>query len=288
MQTIANHSEQLNFFKHEPLKLDLQFFAAEEDAILPDDFSDTSTEDIQEDGVDTDETELEDIEQPEEQSQDEQPSEQEEQPKFKIKYNKEEQEISYDDAVPLIQKGMNYEKLQEQLNELKTDPRLAFIDELAQESGMSAQEFIEMARQQREQQMLDELIQQNIPEEYAREMIENRKFRQQIQQEREAAQQKEQETKDYNEFFEYFSQVNGRLFDPNKDTIPQEVLEAKAQGVPLKYAYMEHQNKELQAKVQRLTQNQTNKQKAPVTGTTAHGSQEVASEDVFLQGFNSI
>lgn len=286
IKTIANHSE--------PLKLDLQFFAdGSEDAILPDDYTpESSVEDVtSDDEVDTNETESNDIEQTEEQTQEENPTEQLEQqesPTFKIKYNKEEQEISYDDAVPLIQKGMNYDKLQERINQFENDPGLSLLNELAQEAGMTIPDYVEAIRQEREQRELDELIQQNIPEEYAKEMLESRKFRQQLQEEREAAQQKEKENADFKDFFDYFNQVNGRMFDSTKDQIPQEVFDLNAQGMPLKYAYMEHHNKELQAKVQRLTQNQTNKEKAPITGTTVHGSQEVASQDPFEMGFDSI
>ncbi|GIN88702.1 hypothetical protein J6TS2_50880 [Heyndrickxia sporothermodurans] len=283
IKTLANHSE--------PLKLDLQFFA-DEDVILPDDYTETpvDTEDITNDfEVDTNETEsLDDIEEETEESQEEEQPEQEEQPKIKVKYNKEEQELSYDDAVPLIQKGMNYDKLQERLQEVENDPRIQFLNELADQHGLNPQEYIEAVRQQQEEQRFNELVQQNIPEELAREILESRRDREERKREKEEQELRERDNQDFADFYEYFNDVNGRTFDAKKDALPEEVIEANRNGVPLKYAYMEHHNNQLQSQVKVLKQNEKNKQTAPIGSVTDHGSQEVASEDLFLQGFNSI
>lgn len=212
----------------------------------------------------------------------------EELPPIKVKYNKEEIEIPYEEAVPLIQKGLNYDKIQERLQALESDPRLSFVEELAQEQGMDVNEFIEAYKKWREQEQLNQLIQQNIPEELAQEILETRKLRAQIEEERKVKEQQEKENEEFANFFDYFREANGRDFDASKDQIPQEVWEANANGVPLKYAYMEYLNNKLKNQVQVLKQNEENAKKAPVTSVSAHGSQEIASEDAFLRGFNSI
>lgn len=283
-QTIAYHSE--------PLKLDLQFFAGEEDAILPDDYVHES-DPFEEQGSFVEdeqplETELDTIEtEEEEQIQQEEQQLTPEQLRFKVKYNHEEQELGYDDAIPLIQKGMNYDKVQEQLRELESDPRLSFVEELAREQNMDVNEFLEAVRESREQQQLDQLVQQNIPEEYAREMLENRKFREQQKAEQQQKAQEEQKNAEFGDFFETFKQANDRDFDPSKDQIPQEVWDAHAQGTPLKFAYMEHHNKELKMQLKTLKQNETNARRAPVGSLTSFGGDEPTSKDPFLDGFNS-
>lgn len=205
-----------------------------------------------------------------------------------IKYNKEEQWLSKEEARELAQKGKNYDKVQERLQSLETDPRLSFVEQLAKQYGMDVQQYIEAVSQQQEQARLDELIQQNIPEDYAREMLENRKFREQIETERQTKASEEKKNAEFNEFFQYFQQANGRDFNAQQDEIPQSVWEANASGVPLMYAYMQHQNQQLQQQIQTLKQNESNAQKAPVKSVTAHGGTEVEPEDEFLKGFNSI
>ena len=208
--------------------------------------------------------------------------------KLKIKYNHEEQEITLDEAVELAQKGKNYDKLQQKLQQLETDPRLSFVEELAKEQGMEVNEFLEATKQWREQQKLDQLIQQNIPEDMAKEILENRKFREQYESQQKAKSNEEKQNAEYNEFFQFFKQVNDRDFDPQKDQIPNEVWQATQNGVPLKFAYMEHHNNQLRSQLKIQKQNEENTKKAPVRGTSAHGSNEVASEDDFMRGFNSI
>jgi hypothetical protein len=204
-----------------------------------------------------------------------------------VKYNKEEREIPIDEAIPLVQKGLNYDKVQERLQTLESDPRLSFVEQMANQFGMTTEEYIQAVQQQQEQERINELVQQGISEELAQEMLENRKFRQQFEQEKKAKAEEERKNSEYNDFFQYFRDANGRDFVPNQDEIPPTVWEAANQGVPLKYAYMSHENNQLRQQLQTLKQNESNAQKAPVGSLTAHGSTEVASEDPFLIGFNS-
>lgn len=283
-QTIGNHTELM--------KLDLQFFAGEEeDAILPDDYT-TDSDPFEEQDTSFDEqpeqSELDTIETDEEGAQQEEQLTPEQQLRFKVKYNHEEQELGYDDAIPLIQKGMNYDKLQEQLGQLQSDPRLSFIEDLAQEQGMEVNEYLEAVKSAREDSKLQELIDQNIPEEYAREMLESRKDREERQKEKAEQGRKEAEKQEAMEFFEYFKQTNDREYDSAKDKIPQEVWDAHQQGTPMKFAYMQHQNQQLKSQLKTFKQNETNAKRAPVGSLTTFGGDEPTSEDDFLKGFNSI
>lgn len=272
LNTIANHSDFL-------LKLDLQQFSGD-DVILPDDF-------VPEEPIEPAEP-VEPVE-PESTPEPTEPTELETpQQLLKVKYNKEEREIPIDEAIPLVQKGLNYDKVQERLQALESDPRLSFIEDLARQYDMTPQDYMEAVRQQQEQQRIQELVEQGISEELAQEMLENKKFREQYEAEKKAKAEEEQEKADYADFFNYFKQANGREFQPEQDALPESVWEAVNSGVPLKYAYMAHENNQLRTQLNTLKQNETNAKRAPVGSTTAHGGNEVTAEDDFLRGFNSI
>lgn len=249
----------------------------DEDMILPDDFEATPQAEEVTEQVDTVETEA-----PPQATEEAEPVN----PFLKVKYNKEELDLDEERARELAQKGLNYDKVTERLQALESDPRLRFIEEIASQHNMTPQEYMQAVQQQREQERIEELVSQGISEEVAQELLETRKFRQQFESEKQAKAQEEQKNAEFTEFFDYFRQANGRDFIPSQDTIPESVL--ANENIPLKYAYMEHQNQVLQQQLQTLKQNEANTQKAPVGSVTSHGSTEVASEDDFMRGFNSI
>lgn len=207
----------------------------------------------------------------------------------KMKFNHGPAEInSIDEAVPLMQKGMNYDKLQERLNALESDPRLSYVEKQANKHSMSVPEYLQAVEAREEQDRLDELINQNIPEEYAKEMLAARKDREERQVEKKAQEEQIKRDQELNGFLAYFQEENGRAFDSAKDSIPKEVSDAYNSGTPLKYAYMEYHSKQLKTQLKVSKQNEENIKRAPAGSVTAHGSTEVAEEDDFMKGFNSI
>jgi hypothetical protein len=257
----------------------------DEDMILPDDFEMPTEAETVEDTTPTEETEVEAPETQEQETQTEQP---EQTPFLKVKYNKEEMELDEERARELAQKGLNYDKTIERLQALESDPRLSFIEDLAQQHGMTPDEYIEAVQQQREQSRIDELVSQGISEEVAQELLESRRDREERKKEKEAKAEEEKKNAEFGEFFNYFREANGREYVPNQDKIPENVWESVNQGVPLKFAYMAHENSQLRTQLSTLKQNQSNAQKAPVGSVTAHGGNEIAAEDDFMRGFNSI
>jgi hypothetical protein len=252
----------------------------EDDMILPDDFQDDLPQ--------SEETTTDEPVEPVEETPTEQPTDEQTNPFLKVKYNKEELALDEERARELAQKGLNYDKVQERLQALESDPRLSFIEELASQHNMSPQEYIEAVRQQQEQERIHQLVEQGISEEVAHELLENRKFREQYENERKAKAEEERKNADYNEFFDYYREANGRDFVPNQDNIPQSVWDATEKGVPLKFAYMMHENSQLRNQLTTLKQNDSNAKKAPVGSVTAHGGNQIEAEDDFLAGFNSI
>ncbi len=262
----------------------------DQDAILPDDFQEAppQAEESTQEPVSEDSFEPEQTEQQEQTELTEEQQEEQRQAFLRVKYNKEEMELDEATARELAQKGLNYDKTLERLQALESDPRLSFVEELAREQGMEVNEYLDAVKAHREQQRLDELIQQNIPEDMAREIMENRKFREQFESERKTKQEEEKKNAEFSEFFEFYRDATGKEFTPGKDEIPPDVWEANQKGVPLKYAFMEHQMKDLQSQVKVLKQNKENEKRAPIGGVSEHGSNSAASEDPFLLGFDSI
>lgn len=98
-------------------------------------------------------------------------------------------------------------------------------------------EYQEALAKQEQEEKLNELLEKNVPEEYAKEMLENRKFREQFETEQKAKQQKAQQEADLKDFITAFPNVKA-------DDIPVEVWQANEKGIPLRYAYAEHAYKQ--------------------------------------------
>jgi hypothetical protein len=93
---------------------------------------------------------------------------------------------------------------------------------------------------------------------------------------------KEAEQKMYNDFTSKFP-------DTKAEDIKPETWKEVDEGSSLVDAYTRQENKDLKAKLKVYEQNKSNKSKAPMgQGISTHGSDEVASEDDFMRGFNSI
>jgi hypothetical protein len=188
---------------------------------------------------------------------------QQQEPKFKVKFNHEERELTYNEAVQYAQKGMKLDSILPEYEKLRTDPRLSFVESQAKKYGMTTEQYLDAVAKAEEEERLNELVQKNIPPEYAKEMLENRKFREEFQTKEQARQSQEKEQKDYIDFIDWYSKTYNKEVDPK--SIPAEVWQAVKSGVPLKVAYMEnslngYRSKEFEAEraLQTGTANQKN------------------------------
>jgi len=214
---------------------------------------------------------------------------------------------SIDEVIANLQKGADYDRIrereskaQERLQALENDASRKFMESRAKGAGLSVEAYIAEIERQDEQSRIDDLVHnQQVPEEIAKEMVENRKFRERYQSDQEtkvkAAEEKAKGEAEISAFTTYFQQEHGRLFNADSDKLPEEVWEANRAGMPLQFAYMNHRMKELKSESEqarksaetaqsRNTKQVSNKAKA-VVGSVAHGSTEVASDDPFLKGF---
>jgi hypothetical protein len=263
----------------------------DEDVILPDDFeSDLPQSDESPEQTET----TDDVEKVEDTTPTEQNESEpiEETPElFKLKYNKEEMEIPIEEARALAQKGMNFDKAVERARQESRD---AVIAEQGYEwNGNPITTEAEYKQALQEQQWMEQYQSKDLPDEVIQELIEGRRDREERRREKTEQEQKAQEESrqqaESMEFFDYFRQINGRDYNPNSQDVPNEVWNLKEeQGIPLKYAYMQHHNKQLQNQIKVLKQNEENAKRAPISGLSTHGSNETDGEDDFLAGFNSI
>lgn len=167
--------------------------------------------------------------------------------KIKIKFNHEEKEILLDEAVQLAQKGLNYDKVTEKLKSLESNPALSFVEQQAKKYDLTTEQYIEAVRQQEEQARLDELVQQNIPEDVAKEIMENRKFREQWESEKQGKAKEEAQKADALAFISAYPDV--KFTD-----LPESVLAEVDKGKSLVDAYRAYENQQLREQVAKLNE----------------------------------
>ena len=212
----------------------------------------------------------------------------------KIKYNKEEVNVeSIEDLINGYQKGLNYDKKIQELENLQNSKLEQYAKRKAEEMGITVDEYMDQVEayekqqeKQREADELEELIEAGTPESIAKELIAGRQQRKQmmkelneIKAEREADRKEKAKNEEYQKFLDEFPDVK-------PEEIPKEVFE-EAKDSTLKEAYLKWQLKEMKSKLSVAEQNEKNSQSS-VGGITQTGpTKEKHDRDLFLEGFDS-
>jgi hypothetical protein len=150
-------------------------------------------------------------------------------------------------------------------SELKNNPHLSYLEQKAQRLGISLDQLIENDRKYEEQNALNELVQKNIPEEYAKEMLENRKFRKDYEADKEAGKQQENQRKMYSEFLEAYPDIK-------PEQVPAEVWQEVNKGASLLNAYTRYENKLLRDQISKSQQQQQTQQANEKNAGSSTGS----------------
>ena len=211
----------------------------------------------------------------------------------KIKYNKEEVNVeSIEDLINGYQKGLNYDKKIQELENLQNSKLEQYAKRKAEEMGITVDEYMDQVEayekqqeKQREADELEELIEAGTPESIAKELIAGRQQRKQmmkelneIKAEREADRKEKAKNEEYQKFLDEFPDVK-------PEEIPKEVFE-EAKDSTLKEAYLKWQLKEMKSKLSVAEQNEKNSQSS-VGGITQTGpTKEKHDRDLFLEGFD--
>lgn len=223
---------------------------------------------------------------------------------IRITYLGEEKELSYEEAVTLAQKGMNYDKILQERDVYKAthdeaDKSLKELGKWAKQAGMTLPEYVEHLQSVRHTQSLNSEIAAirskypEIPEEAAREMAETR-IREQDAEDQRAAQERQQAEQaaqeraaqePWDDFVRRYPEIN----DVQK--IPAEVVAEIEQGARPVEAMQRYEARELQkqiaeltTKVNQLEKNKENKEKALPDVSTSRNTEPV---DPFLEGLFS-
>ena len=218
-------------------------------------------------------------------------------PGIRITYMGEAKDLTYDEAVVLAQKGMNYDKILQERDTYKAthdeaDRSLRELGKWAKQANMTMPEYVEHLQGVRRAQSISREISSirekypDIPEEAAKEMAEAR-IKDSDAEEQRAAQERQQTEEaaaqePWDDFVRRYPEIN----DVQK--IPAEVVAEIEQGVRPVEAMQRYETKELQkqiaglnTKIGQLEQNKKNKDTAlPAAGN----SRDDKAEDPFLAG----
>lgn len=212
----------------------------------------------------------------------------------KVKYNGESVKVdSIDDLITNFQKGLNYDKKNEQYEALQNSKVEQYVSKKAKELGLTVDEYIEQVEEYeaeqekaREEERLEEMVNNGVPEDIAREVIATSQLRKQLQakenelKEREEAQNaKHKEEQEYADFIAAFPDVKA-------EDIPKEVYEA-AQHSNLTSAYKDWLIKDLQTKLSIQQTNSKNAKSAIGSVTESGPTKKNEPIDDFLAGFES-
>ena len=169
---------------------------------------------------------------------------------LKINYMGEDREITLEEAKTLAQKGYDYDRQRERWD--STKPLLENLDKVARDYGWTddhghgdVNAFIEAMKEAKKQEEIEALQQgTQLPKELAEELYLSRLERQQREAQAKELEQNRRKEQENMDFLNYFKEVNGRTFEAT-DTIPNEVIVATQNGIPLKYAYAEYLSRNL-------------------------------------------
>lgn len=220
----------------------------------------------------------------------------ENQPFVTVKFNGEERGLSQEEAIVLAQKGMNYDHIKRELEQLKPlkgmEEIAKEIDFWAEKSGMNRSEYLRFLQDSRHAQAVNDEVQAirskypEISEEAAREMAELKykdaeKEQARAEEERKSAAE-EAELAPWLAFTRQYPDIR------SQDQIPPDVLADIENGLTPVEAMLKHEKAELQNQISELTKkiettqkNKTNKAQA----TPSVGSSKAAEpKDPFLEG----
>ena len=210
----------------------------------------------------------------------------------KIKYNKEEVNVdSIEDLISNYQKGLNYDKKVQELENLQNSKLEKYARTKADELGISVDDYMdrvekyeEEQRKAQEEQELDEMIENGVPDSLAREIlagrqlrIEYQKMKNEMKEWKESTQREEAKNKEYEDFLDRFPDVN-------PEDIPKQVFE-DAEKSSLTEAYMKWQLNELKSQLKVAKTNEKNATASVGSVTSTGPTKENHSTDLFLEGF---
>jgi hypothetical protein len=212
----------------------------------------------------------------------------------KVKYNGESVNIdNIEDLITNYQKGLNYDKKQEQYENLQNSKVEQYVSKKARELGMSVDEYIDQVEnyereqeKEKEKARLEEMINNGVPEDVAKEVIATSQLRKQLEEEKAQLKEREEKAKAENDKNKQYADFVEQFPNVKAEDIPKEVFE-KAQSSNLVSAYKDWLITDLQTKLQIKEQNEKNANSAIGSVTETGQTKKQEPVDLFLEGFDS-
>lgn len=213
--------------------------------------------------------------------------------KVKVKFLGQERELTRDELVSAAQKGLNYDHVAEERDELKgrvasfdqAQKGINILERYAKAAGMSVEQYGDWLEKQEQENQVKGMAEKGVPEDVARRLVElEAKERQRDTREAEF-QHKQQEEELQKQQFADFVKEYPEIRDFDKE-IPAEVWTSVRTGTPLVQAYRSWENQELKRQIAAVKKNEENKHKAvgSVTGDAAGSTKR----DPFLDGLSGL
>ena len=261
---------------------------------MPEDFDTAST------SAEENQTEVPQGEQQTEEGQETEPEGQPAQTMLDIVYNGQSMQLTKEQAVQLAQKGMNYDKKLQEIEQLKNSPEKQLLQRLAVQSGLPYEQFLDTFQQQirqstvqaRASQLMQdgymdedtamrlaaaELDKEELQNQRAVEEQQRQQFRQQLERQQQAeAQRWANFNREIGELVREYPGFEKKY--PTLESMPQVMQDAILGGTSIKQAYQQVVIEELRNENAAYKQNQVNKGQLPGSAAGA-GTQ---SSDVFL------
>lgn len=232
-------------------------------------------EEVQEEPLFEPEEELAEDSQPQEQAPEEKEPQPETEQVFKVKYNGQEQELPVSELVTLAQKGMNYDHVYGELNQLRNAREFQFVDRMAAQYGMTREEYIEAASKQVEEAEIAKQMQNGVPEEVARRLYTLEQTEKQRRAQEEQRRTEEIRRQQYVELAREY---------PDIREFPQEVIDAVAKGETPLAAYRAWDLRQTKQKLEILQKNREIRER---TAGSAAGDLPQEDPDGFMDAFDS-
>ena len=205
-----------------------------------------------------------------------------------IRYNGQNQKLTREEATTLAQKGMNYDKIYNQLQSALNNPALKVIESNAKKAGLSVDDYVNRMAQFQDTMSINQIasnfkkenpdVSDAVANQYAREVFKN----QQAEQARKDADKaKADADAENNRLYAEVQAFNQRFPDVDIEHLPNEVVDDINAGIPLMEAYLIYENQQLR---NRVANNETNaKNRANAVGKV---SANVSDDgvDPFVQG----
>ena len=211
---------------------------------------------------------------------------------IKVRYDREDREITLDEARIYAQKGMNYDRIAQRASE--QEGRLSRYEQMAKMFGFdNAEAMMTQAEQNFIETKVKDLVDQGNSEAVSRFLVSQEMATLRKSQPQSPAQEQTGMTAERRAELEEFNAAY-----PDVTKIPDEVFAMHQNGTRLKTAYEIYTNKLALARAEAekkaaldelaiLKQNQAAAAKGPVTGTVGKAEPEKPeAEDPFLKGFN--